>query len=257
MTNPPANPADTAGQPADIRAVRAIVFDAVGTTLAPEPAVTAAYAAAGEQFGSQLTLPEIRQRFDRAFDRQEQLDAATGQVTDEARERRRWEEIVAEVFGEIASRPLFDFLWDYFADPANWKVYDDVPPSWAALEQQGFTLCVASNFDARLTSVVRGLPPLDRCERVFISSLLGARKPGRAFFAAVEAKLQLEPRQILMVGDGRVNDYQAALAAGWPAVLLDRDRTGQDIGRDDTADQQAPPGSIVRSLAQLPELLRG
>ena len=242
--------------------IKAVVFDAVGTTIVPEPAITAAYAAAGEKFGSQLTLAEIRDRFERSFARQEAIDAAAGQITSEQRERQRWETIVAEVFVEVASPDLFTLLWDYFADPAAWRICADVPDCWQQLEQQGYRLCVASNFDARLEGVCRGLPPLNRCQHVFVSSLLGARKPGLAFFQAVQAKLQLPPEQILMVGDGRHNDYLAARAARWPAVLVQREGDTRGVPQDSVPAgaeppdaEHAAPGWIVRSLDELPRLL--
>lgn len=247
--------------------IKAVVFDAVGTTLMPEPGIPAAYAAAGQQFGSQLTLAEIRDRFDRAFARQEAIDAAAGQVTSEQRERERWETIVTEVFAEVASPDLFTLLWDYFADPAAWRTFDDVADCWRQLEQQGYRLCVASNFDSRLASVCRGLPPLDRCQDVFVSSLLGARKPGKAFFKAVEAQLQLPPEQILMVGDGRHNDYLAARAASWPAVLVQREGDTRGVpqdghtpaalaaGSEPASPEHPAPGWIIGSLRELPRLL--
>lgn len=242
--------------------IKAVVFDAVGTTIMPEPPIAAAYAAAGEKFGSQLTLAEISDRFQRAFARQEAIDAAAGQITSEERERQRWEAIVGEVFAEVASPDLFTFLWDYFADPVAWRIFPDVPDCWQQLEQQGYCLCVASNFDSRLESICRGLPPLDRCQHVFVSSLLGARKPGRAFFQAVQAKLQLPPEQILMVGDGRHNDYLAARAAGWPAVLVEREGDTRGVPQDSMPISSEPSdaehaarGWIVRSLAELPRLL--
>ncbi len=233
---------------ASISSVSAIVFDAVGTTMIPEPTVSAAYAAAGREFGSQLALEEIQSRFDLAFAKQESLDAESGQITDEPRERRRWWAIVRDVFGPAATEPLFDRLWEYFAEPGNWRLYGDVPAAWEQLENRNLVLCVASNFDSRLTSVCRGLPPLDRCDRVFISSLLGVRKPGLKFFATVQTSLGLPPEQILMVGDGMTNDFEPALAAGWQAMLVDRSRPEGTIQRLDG-------GWVVSSLELLPKLL--
>ncbi len=83
-------------------------------------------------------------------------------------------------------------------------------------------LGIASNFDSRLESVCSGLAPLAGCP-LFISSRLGHRKPAPAFFRAVEARLRLKPDELLLVGDDPANDYQGALAAGWRAILVDRD----------------------------------
>lgn len=228
--------------------IAAVVFDAVGTTMTPQPSVPAAYAAVGRKLGLELASDVIHERFHQAFARQEAIDAERGQHTDEARERLRWHEILCDVFREAASEPLFDALWDYFADPAHWRIYDDVPGVWKSLEDRGLTLCIASNFDARLTDVCRGLPPLGNCQRVFISSLLGARKPGLAFFQAVQRELDLPPEQILMVGDGRTNDFDPALAAGWQAVLIDRDL-------EQTEPQRLAGGWRIGSLEMLPSLI--
>ncbi len=225
-----------------------MVFDAVGTTMTPAPSVPAAYAAVGRRLGLELASEIIHTRFHEAFARQEAIDAQRGQLTNEARERLRWREIVSDVFREDACEPLFDALWDHFAQPAHWRIYDDLPGVWKTLAARGLTLCIASNFDARLTDVCRGLPPLDGCQRIFISSLLGARKPGQGFFQAVLRELEIPPEQILMVGDGRTNDFDPALAAGWQAVLIDRDAPQAEP-------QRLAGGWSLGSLEMLPSLI--
>jgi putative hydrolase of the HAD superfamily len=209
--------------------------------LYPEPPVAQAYGSVARQFGSRLTAPEISERFRRAFARQEALDAGPrGCQTDEARELRRWQTIVGEVLDDVIDpAAVFEELWRHFAMPASWRLFDDVAEAWPSLAQRGMQLGIASNFDRRLKQVCSGLPPLDECEQVFVSSELKVRKPALDFFRRIEERLRLPPEQILLVGDDWTNDYRAALGAGWQAVFLDR------------RGERGNLGEVIRSLREL------
>jgi putative hydrolase of the HAD superfamily len=205
------------------RQVRAVLFDAVGTVLEPAPPASVAYYEAGRRFGSALGPGDVNERYQAAFRRQESLDAAGDGRTDESREAERWRQIVSDVFDDVTDVDrLFEHLWQHFASPANWRVFPDVGPVWREIERRGLALGLASNFDARLSSVCRGHEPLAGCRHVFVSSVLQVRKPHRAFFAAIEASLRLPPEQILLVGDNLETDYRAARAAGWQSLLVTR-----------------------------------
>jgi putative hydrolase of the HAD superfamily len=124
---------------------------------------------------------------------------------------------------------LFAALWGHFADPRHWSLFPDVGPCWRNLEARGLVLGIASNFDTRLVVICQGLPPLDACRHVFVSSRLGFRKPGQGFFRAIETALALSPGEIVLVGDDLENDYLAAREAGWQPVFLNR--CGQSVPR--------------------------
>ncbi len=205
--------------------VKAVLFDAVGTVLRPVPAVSVAYHDAGRRFGSRRTVEQVVTRFRRAFAQQEAIDSAKSDYfTNEQRERDRWRTIVAEVFDDVAdSDGLFDDLWEHFAQARHWQLFDDVVPAWIALAQRGVWLGIASNFDARLEQIVAQHPPLQACVNVFVSSLVGYRKPSREFFSHIERALALRSDELLLVGDDQINDYHAARRAGWHAVLVARD----------------------------------
>lgn len=203
--------------------IEAVLFDAVGTLIEPGPPVAVAYESAGRRFGSSLSCEEILPRFRAAFARQERLDETEFLgATDEARERRRWQAIVAETFDDVADgEGLFAELWRHFAEPGNWRLCPGAAECWRRLSAQGVTLGIASNFDARLEAICHGLAPLADCRRVFVSSRLVVRKPSPAFFAAIAERLAIPPARLLLVGDDLVNDYQAARAAGWQSILVD------------------------------------
>jgi putative hydrolase of the HAD superfamily len=206
--------------------LRAVLFDAVRTLIAPDPPVAEAYHAAGRTFGSRHTVEAIRLRFRSALARQEARDAhpTIAHRTSESRERQRWRTIVGEVFDD-ASDPegVFQALWDHFARPEHWRLYDDVPDCWRQLTAAGYLVGIASNFDDRLDGICLSHALLADSRR-FVSSQLGHKKPSLEFFRSIERSLALRPEQILLVGDDLENDFHAARRAGWQAILLSRNQ---------------------------------
>jgi putative hydrolase of the HAD superfamily len=202
--------------------LQAVVFDAVGTLIDPEPPAAIVYAEVGRHFGSRLTAVDIGPRFAAAFARREEHDRAAGLRTSEQREVRRWREIVAEVLPDV-SQPdrCFQELYQHFARPAAWRCAPETTAVLQALSGRGLSLALASNYDCRLRRVVAGLPELALARHLIISSEVGWRKPAPEFFAAVGRVVGEPAGRILFVGDDRANDYDGARAAGLHALLLD------------------------------------
>lgn len=201
--------------------VRACFFDAVGTLLHPEPSAAQVYAEVGKRFGSRLEAPMIRRAFGVAFSRQEQLDREQGWRTSEARERQRWQAIVAEVLPDVTDPAgCFAELYDHFQRPSQWRVDEGARPVIGELLERGIAVGIASNFDERLRKVLAGWSVFDRLNHVVISSEVGWRKPAPQFFEAVARSVGCEPRDIVFVGDDPINDYEGARAAGMEAILL-------------------------------------
>ena len=207
--------------------IRAIVYDAVGTLIHVTPSVAEIYAAVGRRFGSRRTPDEIRRRFHAAFAEQDRLDAAAGWRTSEERERQRWRDIVLEVLDD-ALPPIacFETLWDAFSKPDAWRLDADADKVLRHFQTRGVRQAVASNFDQRL----RGLIDAKLFDAILISSEIGWRKPAPEFFAHVIDTLRLPAKEILFVGDDRVNDYEAALGAGMSSMLFDPQGRHLDVG---------------------------
>jgi putative hydrolase of the HAD superfamily len=209
--------------------IRAVFFDAVGTLLHPEPAVGVVYAQVGRALGSRYDDATLTIRFRDAFCRQEEIDRAHSWRTDEERERRRWRNIVAEVLDDVSDREdCFRRLWDHFASPASWRVEPDTSAILEHLTGRGYSLGLASNFDARLRRLAAELPELRPLTRMAISSEIGWRKPSRHFYDAVARLAGVAPSEILIVGDDPINDDEGARAAGLAALLYDR--RGDGVG---------------------------
>jgi len=234
---------------ARLAGVRAVLFDAVGTLIRPEPSVAEVYFATGQRFGSRLSVGEIAARFPAAFSAADHgsADGLERPPTNQTAERRRWQAIVSTVLDDVpdAGGKPFEMLWQHFSQPCHWRLYDDAASTWQALEASRLILGIASNFDDRLVGVCRGLPPLDQCENIFWSARVGWPKPSPKFFIHIQKALGVAPREILLVGDDFENDYLGATAAGWQAVYVDR---------SDVSSHRA--SNRIRSLSELVERMK-
>lgn len=213
--------------PADIRA---IAFDAVGTLIHPDPPAPVVYAQVGRHHGSRLTAEAIAPRFATAFAREEELDRVAGFRTSENREIERWRRIVASVLNDVNDgSACFQELFDHFSRPESWRLEEEAATTLAELHRRGYVLALASNYDRRLRQVMAGMPALQVVRHLVISSEVGWRKPAGEFFSALRQTLGYPARQVLLVGDDRVNDYEGGQTAGLQVILLN---TGnQDCNR--------------------------
>lgn len=209
-----------------------LVFDAVGTLIRPEPSVSSAYHTAAVRHGSRLTREEISSRFKAAFHDSElrDLNSPTADLlvgtTSEALERERWRWIVRRVVDDVEDiEPCYLELFDHFAQTESWRCFDDVADLLPRLTNAGYRLAIASNFDDRLTGLVRGFFELAVVERSIVSSLVGYRKPSAEFYGALLRELDCGRADVLMIGDDYENDVLGARRAGISALLLRRSGT--------------------------------
>ncbi len=219
------------------------LFDAVGTLLAPRRPVAEVYRDWGAQHRIVRDLKELAPRVQQAIERE--IWSSTGGATSEFQERRRWRRVVAFAFGSRrATSGLFRDLWNYFAEPAAWRIFPDVAECLQVLAERRVELAIASNFDSRLPRLVRGFPELAQIERIFVSSDIGWRKPDRRFFATIARAFPTQS-SVWMIGDQLAVDVLPAREFGWQAVWL---------RRSDRTEHFHNPAAID-SLAQLPQLM--
>jgi putative hydrolase of the HAD superfamily len=220
--------------------MRWLMFDAVGTLIAPREPVAATYQRVGARHGSRLTIDEARERFHRAFRQSELLsfvapgEPRDGLTTSEPAERDRWRWVVAQVFADLDGEALdaaFTELWIHYAAPDAWIALPDAEETLHELRGRGWKLGVASNFDRRLVTVLeglRGLPPFDA---VCISSLIGWRKPAPEFYRRVIEACGAPPSSICFVGDHIEHDFVGAKTAGMRALFIDPHAAQDDSER--------------------------
>ncbi len=210
----------------NLSGIRVIALDAVGTLIHPVQPVAATYVQVAGQFGVELNQDAIAAKFKAAI-RRHTLDSSFDSpslATSEAIERTWWHGFIAEVLelDSISAAPIFDALWDYYAKPESWRLYDDAKVLIDYLNANAWPWVIASNFDARLEQICHADAHLNTAARVFPSSVVGWRKPSVNFFRRIEADLELSPTAFLMVGDDPVADLEAADRASWRAMKVNR-----------------------------------
>jgi putative hydrolase of the HAD superfamily len=218
--------------PAD-QSIKVVAFDAVGTVMYATPSVSAAYCGILEKLSGRTVDPdEVRAVLSR------RLAARSGEgnlQTTEASERQFWFDLVAELVPDPDRQTAcFEALFRHFAEPSNWRCYEDVAEALQALRSAGLQVVLASNFDQRLHAVCDGLAELSPVSARIISSEVGWRKPAPQFFEIVCQRTQCSPAEILFVGDDCHNDILGAQMAGMPTAWIDR--------------RNEPPGAVEASV---------
>jgi putative hydrolase of the HAD superfamily len=219
--------------------IQAVTFDAGGTLITPWPSVGHVYAdVAAEQGLKDISPALLNERFSAAWRRLHNFHHGPGE----------WAALVDEVFAGLSPKPpsesFFPELFQRFADPSAWRIFDDVKPTLDALATHGLNLAVISNWDERLGPLLEALGLRQYFETVVISREIGFAKPSPVIFEHASRKLGLAPEFILHVGDSLHDDVAGARAAGFAARLLAR--------ADDS-----PGADAVRSLGELAGLLTG
>ena len=205
-------------------------FDAVGTLIHPQPSAGVAYHHVGQRHGSRLPAADVSARFGKVFARvleAEDLDCGCAEAADrlhtcEIRERIRWERIVRQVLDDVATPDAcFAELFAHFGQPHAWACFPEVGVALRRLRQAGYRLAVCSNFDARLNSVMAGLPELaaDRAADHFVGDRLS--EAVASLLRVLVRAAGCCPSEILFIGDDPTSDVAAARNSGLAALQID------------------------------------
>lgn len=203
-----------------IPSLKAVTFDVGATLIKSWPSVGQVYAEVAGRHGLRhLSAELLEDRFRIAWSRQFHLTET----------RSGWEQLVDEAFAGLApippSQSFFPELYDRFAQPDAWRIFDDVPPVLEGLAAAGFRLAVISNWDERLRDLLRRLHLDSHFEAIVVSCEVGHRKPDRAIFDEATRQLGLPAGQILHIGDSVEMDLMGARNAGFHALRIDRTAT--------------------------------
>jgi putative hydrolase of the HAD superfamily len=229
--------------------IKAIFFDAAGTLIKPARRVGESYALFANQYGIEVSPADISERFRTCFDAAPPLAFPGAAAADiEYLERAWWKELVRRVFEPWGRFDRFDDyfaeLFSYFARSQAWNLYAEVPEVLASLKDRGLVLDVISNFDSRLIGIFRGLGVAHWFEHIFLSSRVGHAKPAPQIFHAALQRHALKAAEALHVGDSESSDFNGALNAGLPSVLIDR-----------SGENRAQPSPRITSLKSIPSIL--
>ena len=106
--------------------------------------------------------------------------------------------------------------------PNHFELYPEVHEVLKSLKKRDLKLAVISNWQRGLKYFCQELGIFDYFNELVVSAEVGYQKPDPGIFQEASKRLNLEPGQILHVGDSIVDDIQGASSVGFNVVLLDR-----------------------------------
>jgi putative hydrolase of the HAD superfamily len=217
------------------RRIQAVTFDVGGTLIEPWPSVGHVYAEVAERFGVRAEPDMLNAGFRAVWQAKRDFDYS----------RAAWFNLVRETFSAKMELPpeFFPAVYERFAEPDVWRVFDDVLPVFDTLAAQGVRLAAISNWDERLEPLLRRLNLHRLFECVVVSCDVRAAKPSPVIFGHALRKLSLPASVVLHVGDGAAEDFDGARGAGLDAVLLRRGAAAGVAGAMDSL--RALPGWLA------------
>jgi putative hydrolase of the HAD superfamily len=203
------------------RHIDSVLFDAVGTLFETRGSVGELYHEIAVDFGSRADAPSIQKSFIEYWE-------TVGQPTD----KNSWNLLVRWVFDQVG--PVEDFdrffetLYEAFGTDSEWRCFPETKEVLEAIRMKGVRLGIVSNFDQRLTDVLRALEIDSFFSSITIPASCGYPKPDRRIFEHAIQLTNIPATNTLFVGDHLVQDLQAARHAGIHSVLIDRSATLSD-----------------------------
>lgn len=235
--------------------MRAVLFDAFGTLVRPEPGWEklrheCLAIVHGSWPGRAMPLPRFLAAYDEVREKQiaeaqrglrevdfaERFAYAALRCGAPEREAHEWAPSAAERYHRFQQALI--------------HAYDNPVPALRALRGAGYRLAVVSNYahGGVLREALGRLGILPLLDATVVSGDVGYLKPHPAMFEAALAALGVDASQCVMVGDDPTCDVEGARKAGMRAIWAPFPR-----------DAPAPPGlgadAVVARLAELPPLL--
>lgn len=130
----------------------------------------------------------------------------------------------------------------------KFKPYAETHAVLTALQADGYSVAVCSNWDWDIDHIIDDLGIADVVDAIFSSAQIGVRKPHPAFFTRILDRLELASDETLFVGDTWETDISGAVGVGMSAVWIDR--------RDRVAPEEHAGVTRVESLEGIPDMLR-
>lgn len=202
--------------------IKAVTLDVGGTLIEPYPSVGELYASVAREHGITAQPAALTRRFSTAW----------AAKRDFAYSKEAWAKLVFDTFsfsdpGETQTK-LFEELYQRFAEPRSWRLYEDVLPVLDELQSRDIKVGVLSNWDERLRPLLESLKLSRYFDYIFISAEIGFHKPSPVIFEEAVRKMRLPAAAILHVGDSHYEDVEGARGAGLQAALINRQKPGQD-----------------------------
>jgi len=198
----------------DMRALKAITLDLVGTIITPHPSVGAVYAEVAKNCGVKVTTKLLNERFHAAFK----------SVSPKLKAEAFWNEVVVRTFGDDLPydkrNEVAEKCWVAFASAKSWKLSPGSISTLTALRFLGLKVCVLSNADSRMHQVIREMDLQKFIDGVYLADEIGYRKPHAGAFQYVARNLNISINHLAHIGDNPDEDGAGAHDAGALGIVV-------------------------------------
>lgn len=204
---------------------RAVLFDAGGTLVEPDPSFVERFAIICRSLGAPVTPTQV-----------------------ETVERRLWSEVLKPrsrvpyssspeasrafwiwFYGEFLSAlglggrdDIVEELYRVFSSPQTYRLFPDVRPCLEFLQKKGMVMGIVSNWERWLPDLLEQVGIAGYFSTIIVSGEVGVEKPDPRIFRLALEQLAISPEQVLYVGDILEADILPALEVGMTPILIDR-----------------------------------
>uniref|UniRef100_A0A7E4VC23 Haloacid dehalogenase-like hydrolase domain-containing protein 3 n=1 Tax=Panagrellus redivivus TaxID=6233 RepID=A0A7E4VC23_PANRE len=205
------------------RAIKVLSLDAMDTLIGVKEPPGTTYARFAKEFGIQADATALQARFKLGFRKLDAEFPCYGFENIGAAEW--WTGLVKFCFAETPGISKKDEtldilgrrLFDYYGTVEPWKLLENDAPHHIANIQAEYDIgiCITSNFDSRLRSVLRQFGILQCIDFIVLSGEVGMAKPHAEIFAEIVDYFSLRsPSQVLHVGNDLEKDVHGAQSFG-------------------------------------------
>ncbi|MEA2452501.1 MAG: hypothetical protein QOG04_1211 [Actinomycetota bacterium] len=208
--------------------IEMVFFDAGGTILDPHPSFAELFASTCQARGYGVTPSDVSHVQDRLaphlVELLDEADIDGGPTLSAEASRRFWTFTYTRFLAElgIEDEAMTELLYETFSSIESYRLYDDVKPTFDALETAGYRLGLISNFDSWLEKMLIEMEVGHVFDTAIISGIAGIEKPDPAIYRLAIRKAGVDPSKSIHIGDSPTMDMEPATQAGMTPVLLDR-----------------------------------
>ncbi|KAM7358866.1 rhythmically expressed gene 2 [Cochliomyia hominivorax] len=223
--------------------LRLITFDVTNTLLKFRTSPGKQYGEIGALFGVLCDNDDLAKSFKSNWHKMNRLYPNFGKTSALMDWQQWWRELISHTFDECGAKipdekidSFTNHLLDLYKSSSCWehcngsvdllnylRMQQQLGIKESSNRQPPFVMGVISNFDPRLTVLLKNLKIDHYFDFILNSYDCKVEKPNKEFFekAFKMADMKdLKPDQCLHIGDGPTTDYMGARACGWNAALV-------------------------------------
>jgi len=223
--------------------LRLVTVDVIGTIIRFSKPPVQQYVDTAAMHGLQLEYKQLERPFFKEWSRMNKEFPHFGSTTNISSMtwwvtlvKGTFKDALGEKYDEEKVSKIASELYSHYHSPKPYQVLDDGLFSLQKIKEMGLEIGVISNFDNRLHDIIHSTGLSKFVNFVITAEDAKSSKPEPEIFdfALERSGLKdVEPREVLHVGDDMDKDYHGARGVGWNSVLVDRWGVGYTLVQEE------------------------